>query len=62
VPTIAPLGRPASLPTPAAAAATPPPASSSPGVSVCGLGLAPLLLLGGLGVQTRRTKRRRSRP
>jgi len=61
VPTIAPLGRPASLPTPPAAAATPPPANPAPGVSVCGVGLAPLLLLGGLGMQSSRKKSRRSR-
>jgi len=62
VPTIAPIGRPASLPTPPAAAATPPPANPAPGISVCGVGLAPLLLLGVFGVQARRTGKRRSQP
>lgn len=54
VPTVAPLEVAQVLPTPAAAAATP--ADSAPGRTplLCGLGLAPLLLLAGLGLVTYR--------
>jgi hypothetical protein len=47
IPTIEPLARPDTVPTPAAAAnppATPPPPAPSSGI--CGLGLAPLMMLG----------------
>ncbi len=63
VPTIAPMGRPASLPTPAGAAATPPPDQpDAPTIEICGLGMIPVLFLGVLGArgaQTRSISQRR---
>ena len=60
VPTIAPMGRPASLPTPPAAAATPPPDQpAAPRIEICGLGMIPVLLLGVLGAQSWQIGQRR---
>lgn len=47
IPTYEPLARPDTVPTPAAASAPPPtPVSPAPSSGICGLGLAPLLVLG----------------
>ena len=58
IPTIVPLSGAQSMPTPPSAAATAAPAGTttndSPGISVCGVGLAPLLLFGWFGRRRQR--------
>lgn len=48
VPTVVPMGKPANVPTPPAAAQPPPASAAEPatGISICGLGMAPLLSVG----------------
>lgn len=54
IPTIAPSGLPQSVPTPPSAAA-PPPTIPAPGVTICGFGLIPLLLMVGYGRRKHKT-------
>ncbi len=53
VPTAVPLGAPVSLPTPETAAAAPSAEPERPSSDICGLGLIPLALLGGLSWRKR---------
>ncbi len=56
IPTIVPLAGAESLPTPQGGTEQPPPAPTppSPSVSICGLGLAPLMMIGALAWRKRR--------